>query len=614
LVRGCLGFDIFELLKTTGIKTICLDEAHHLKSEWQKALEKFIEEFKRTVKIIALTATPPYDGTPAEWSRYISLCGEIDEEISVPQLVVQKTLCPHQDFIYFSYPTRDECLVSENYKINGIKTSEQILDGGLFKETAEKSEIVLHPEKHRDIISQNTSECAAVAACIYRSEGYVPRGFLSEVCFDGSEKKYDIIKAEKAFGFIIANPDLFSQSISESLRSALAAAGLIHKNRVCLVTNDKITRQLISSSGKLQSINRIVSAESENLGKELRMLILTDYIKRDMIKLVGTNEELNSMGTVPVFESVRRSCGDNVSIAMLSGGMVIIPDSGINEISEIADSMGVEKTLKKIENTGHSEIIFSGSNKNKVSIMTAAFQKGLINVLIGTKSLLGEGWDSPCINSLILASFVGSFMLSNQMRGRAIRTDYNAPDKVSNIWHLITVEPEIQQGTQKEKELYKKLLPNENGIGGSDFATLKRRFDCFLAPAYNYESVESGIERLDIIKAPFDEKGIADINEKMLSAASERKKTAESWISYLHGSEHTEILDVVEIKNPSAPKNMAAPKLFGAIIDAAAMLALILLRIISDAHGIFGFLFTASVIIVSTVLLARFFKNIKIWK
>ena len=100
----------------------------------------------------------------------------------------------------------------------------------------------------------------------------------------------------------------------------------------------------------------------------------------------------------------------------------------------------------------------------------------------------------------------------------------------------------------------------------------------------------------------------------MLNAAAKRKKTAESWISYLHGSEHTEILDVVEIKNPSAPKNMAAPKLFGAIIDAAAMLALILLRIISDAHGIFGFLFTASIIIVSTVLLARFFKNIKIWK
>jgi hypothetical protein len=34
---------------------------------------------------------------------------------------------------------------------------------------------------------------------------------------------------------------------------------------------------------------------------------------------------------------------------------------------------------------------------------------------MATKSLLGEGWDAPCINALMLAGFVGSFVLSNQM-------------------------------------------------------------------------------------------------------------------------------------------------------------------------------------------------------
>lgn len=61
--------------------------------------------------------------------------------------------------------------------------------------------------------------------------------------------------------------------------------------------------------------------------------------------------------------------------------------------------------------------------------VTDIFSKGYMQVLIGTKSLLGEGWDSPCINSLILASFVGSFMLSNQMRGRAIRVMKEHPEK-----------------------------------------------------------------------------------------------------------------------------------------------------------------------------------------
>ena len=70
-----------------------------------------------------------------------------------------------------------------------------------------------------------------------------------------------------------------------------------------------------------------------------------------------------------------------------------------------------------------------GSQHDLVTAVTQLFQEGLIQVVIGTKSLLGEGWDAPCVNSLILASFVGSFMLSNQMRGRAIRVWPEDPDK-----------------------------------------------------------------------------------------------------------------------------------------------------------------------------------------
>ena len=60
------------------------------------------------LKIIALTATPPYDSTPAMWTRYMNMCGEIDEEITIPELVKEGSLCPHQDYVYFNYPTKEE--------------------------------------------------------------------------------------------------------------------------------------------------------------------------------------------------------------------------------------------------------------------------------------------------------------------------------------------------------------------------------------------------------------------------------------------------------------------------------------------------------------------------
>ena len=45
--QEAMDFSHFELLRTVkeaGIKVICLDECHHLKNEWWKALEDFMKE------------------------------------------------------------------------------------------------------------------------------------------------------------------------------------------------------------------------------------------------------------------------------------------------------------------------------------------------------------------------------------------------------------------------------------------------------------------------------------------------------------------------------------------------------------------------------------------
>lgn len=89
-------FDVVAELKASGIGLICLDECHHLRSEWWKALEEFKEAIGG-LKVVALTATPPFDSTPALWKRYMEMCGEIDEEITIPELVKERSLCPHQD-------------------------------------------------------------------------------------------------------------------------------------------------------------------------------------------------------------------------------------------------------------------------------------------------------------------------------------------------------------------------------------------------------------------------------------------------------------------------------------------------------------------------------------
>lgn len=565
------SFDLVKTVKACGIRTICLDEAHHLRSEWQKALEGFLKELGSNIVLISLTATPPYDSTPNEWKRYNDLCGEIDEEIFVPQLVAQKTLCPHQDYIYFNYPTVQETEQLLKYNQNAVTSTNKIIKSGLVNKAVENSEIINNYSQVEEIVYENLEGFQSLIRIANNSGMRLPLHLLKLIEHNGVVTGFTLADAEKAFQLILDKPELFSDLVSESLRSELSQYSLIDKRKVSLTSNGKINKMLVSSMGKLNSINKIVDSEYAQLGDKLRMLVLTDYIKKDMIGIVGTETEISSMGTVPIFESIRRNCNSNAKIAVLSGTLVILPNVILNDIASIADSHQVDISVKPIENTSYSRVVFSGSNKNKVAVITEAFQNGLINVLIGTKSLLGEGWDSPCINSLILASFVGSFMLSNQMRGRAIRIDKSNPDKASNIWHLVTVEPD---------ELVKNNNIQNNCISGSDFKTLERRFECFLAPAYSSNVIESGIGRVDILQPPFNKEGFDRINAIMLAKSADREAMKQSWNAMVRNYAHTQIEEVCEIPETVQPKGFAFSNTLALILIAVLFVVFVIISVL----------------------------------
>ena len=300
-----------------------------------------------------------------------------------------------------------------------------------------------------------------------------------------------------------------------------------------LSNNDEINRLLITSRGKLNSIQQIVRAEYASLGCKLRLLILTDYIKKDMISMIGKMDgKMECIGIIPIFEILRQQNILGLKLGVLSGGVVIVPRDGTDELDAIAAQKGLQLRYRPLNCPDYVEVEFAGANQKMiVSVMTDYFTKGEINVLIGTKSLLGEGWDCPCINSLILASFVGSYMLSNQMRGRAIRVFPDVPDKTANIWHLVSMEPLWAYSDSVRKRILSRI-----GDGTSsdypvseDFEMLRRRFKAFLGVSYTDDVIEDGIDRLSIITPPYDKKNIETINRKMLEMAADRQKLTEKW-------------------------------------------------------------------------------------
>lgn len=509
-------FHLYEVLKETGISTICLDEAHHLRSEWWKALEELVSHMPDAT-LISLTATPPYDSTPAQWKRYLDLCGPIDEEIFTPELVREGSLCAHQDYLYFNWPAKEELQAVQDFADHAGACVAELSADPEFARLVATHQGLLNPESYGEIFLENPKYFSSLLIFLH-AKGISFSPYLKALT--GTTEKLPKLTPEwlEALlqGFLYDDVDSYAadQVFREQWITRLKACGCIQKNKVCLVKNNAISRLLINSRGKLNSIAAIANAESESLGSNLRMLILCDYIKKEQLTLLSDETKpIQEIGTVPVFALLYRAGLSGMGLGILSGSVVVIPDTAREPLETLLAECGQTASFSPLYETGYLRVTVKGNQHHIVSMITELFTRGHIRILIGTKSLLGEGWDSPCINSLILATFVGSFMLSNQMRGRAIRTMPGVPDKTSNIWHLVCIPPRFQSLE----------------VVSEDLETLKRRFDSFLGVSYTEPVIENGLERI-LPETDFSSaRKVEAINKRMLKEAADRKGLLNRW-------------------------------------------------------------------------------------
>jgi superfamily II DNA or RNA helicase len=536
---------IIKMLKSQNIGTIVVDEAHHLKNSWWQSLTTIKSALNPT--IVGLTATPPYDVTYNEWQRYLELNGPVDAEISVPELVVEGDLCPHQDYIYFSSPTSEEKAEIDEFRQKIELLFETIKHDAVLKEALINHPIFRNPNNHLEWIYSNLEFYSAVLIFLNSVGESILPSHLEVI----GDKKLNLPPLDYQWLETLLSFYLFKDSErfinyaehQKSLLNKLKRAGGIERNTINFRNSRKINSSLSSSISKLNGIEKIVKFESNALKDDLRMVILTDYIRKEFLVQKDQNDlQLNKIGVLPIFELLRRNNESKLNIGVLTGSLVIIPIAALTSFKETAKAFGINTISTSQLQFDKNYLIVNTNEKIKhdiVHIITQVFEQGNIGVLIGTKSLLGEGWDAPSINSLVLASFVGSYVLSNQMRGRAIRTERKNILKTGNIWHLVCLEPTSEDG-------------------GDDFQLMKRRFKAFVGISFKEDiTIENGDNRLDLPEELITENQIDLLNARMFNQAGNRELLKTKWHKAL---ESGNIL-IEEIKVPfPEDKNYSSTK------------------------------------------------------
>lgn len=465
-----------QTIKAHNIQVLILDEAHHLRSEWWKVLERVCQIFPDLV-LVSLTATPPYDSQDKEWQRYEQLCGPIDEEISVPELVKAGTLCPHQDFVWI-------CQLSEHEKQRVQEYDERVsaLCTTLFDSPQFEDVVLSHPwlSQQRNESEITKDPQAAIALLVFIKAKSLPSngGLMKQL----DMRTEEIPTLGRRWWQVLIENILFSkttlfteeqQKFVDELKKQLRASELLRKRELSLERERRIERSLSLSSSKIGACAAIHKIEYKYRKSALRQVVLTDYIRDEQHNSHVDTGEVN-LGALPVFEQLVSSSAIPDQLGLLTGRISVIPTQKLPLLLRVIESKNV--TTEPFDQKGKYQKVSAPLNA-LTAAFTALLMQGDIKVLVGTRALLGEGWDAPAINSLILASTVGSFMLTNQMRGRAIRVDPNSKGKISSIWHLAAVSTKLASGS-------------------SDYYSLLQRFETFVGLSEKELTIESGYERI----------------------------------------------------------------------------------------------------------------------
>lgn len=226
-----------------------------------------------------------------------------------------------------------------------------------------------------------------------------------------------------------------------------------------------ISRVLAYSNAKLAAVRNILVREHECLGDRIRAVVITDFEKSSVVA-AGIEHLLDEEagGAVAAFRSILALPEtDALDPVLVTGSSVLVDDDLIKPLMERAGKWLIENGYK-VElfdrpHDGFHELNGRGADwcpRVYVGLITELFQNGLTRCLVGTRGLLGEGWDASRVNVLIDLTTVTTSMSINQLRGRSIRLDPNDPAKLANNWDVICIAPEFALGLNDYKRFVKK--------------------------------------------------------------------------------------------------------------------------------------------------------------
>ncbi|HRX86329.1 MAG TPA: DEAD/DEAH box helicase family protein, partial [Phycisphaerae bacterium] len=388
--------DVIARFRTLGVGTLVLDEAHHLRRSWWTALHRLAEAIDG-LTVVALTATPPYDVTGREWARYEQLCGPIDEEISIPEVVRSRTLCPHQDYVWAVRPlTREMQRVCE-YDDLVTRWTDELLRSDELLRAVETHPWLTEPDAHVEELFEDPEFAVSLLLYCRERERKLPPALLRLL----GVRTDELPEFSRRFWQVLLQRYLFADSwLPDARRSEQRKAiarrlrkdGLLRNRRLFVEHSDVVTRKLALSPAKLDACVQVHRLEQSLRGDSLRQVVLADFVRDDDLIARDAARPVR-LGAWPLLQTLVEASapGDRTAIALLTGRLVVLHES---RVAALADALGIAVATVSVDRPGGMPDGFvritAPTGGGLVAAFTHLLTAGSIHVLVGTRALLGE--------------------------------------------------------------------------------------------------------------------------------------------------------------------------------------------------------------------------------
>jgi superfamily II DNA or RNA helicase len=491
-------------LRELGVGTLVLDECHHLASMWGYVVRAAAAELG-SVHLIGLTATPPEELTTDEAELYAELLGPVDFTVPTPAVVKDGYLAPYQELAWFTEPLASE--------VSWLREHDQ-----RFRDLVAE----LHDESEQEFLSfpgwvitrMRYREAAGDAASAPAGDPALGGG--AELSWERFAKRRPAL-ARAGVRFLASGglelpkgaprgegyrrpPDLEdwlvlledyalrclrAESSDEAARRYDAVAAALRDLGFQLTRQgirrgaSDVDRLLTASGAKPIALAEVMACEYDVRGDALRALVLADAevasVRADaelataLDPAAGTApravlalaSDMRTAPLRPLLVSGRGlRCAPHDAEHLVQGLSRATPTA--LDVSAWAASGDERDGLVQVEARGRD-----WNPRSWVAIATAAFASGATRALVGTRGMLGEGWDAPSVNCLVDLTATTTGVSVRQMRGRSLRLDPNVAGKVASNWDVVCVAPDLARGAADYERFVRKHLhlhaPTEEG-------------------------------------------------------------------------------------------------------------------------------------------------------